>query len=225
METLILECPKCGTQVEATGEMLEDGIVQCTNPACRQPFRVELPTGRVLENRVSDSGRVVASGDEGSHPASRHGAAGAEETLIQTHPAMFRRHPFQFIGSLALALAGLAGLAYWGPSGMWLPAGVSAAVALFGVGVLVLWWLRVVSTTLTVTSERTILRKGILSRATSEVRHDDVRNLQVNQTFIERMLGVGDLAISSAGQDDLEIDVDGVARPEEIATMIRQRQG
>lgn len=223
MEIITLECPKCGERVEATGEMLEDGIVQCTNPDCRQAFRVDLPQGRVLGSAHS----AAADDGEGDGPATRTSGAdtsGAEETLVQLNPSMLRRHPFQFTGSMLLLLAGLAGLAYGLMQPEWWIAGLAGAIALFGAGVLLVWWLKVKSTTLTVTSERTILRKGILSRNTTEVRHDDVRNLQVHQSFVERMLGVGDLAISSAGQDDLEIDIDGVRDPEHIASLIRERQ-
>lgn len=216
MEIITLECPKCGERVEATGEMLEDGVVQCTNPDCRQAFRVDLPQGRVL------GGAHSARPHDGAGATTR--SSGAEETLVQAHPSMLRRHPFQYTGSVLLLLAGLAGVAYGLMQPEWWIVGVAGAVALFGAGVLLVWWLKAKSTTLTVTSERTILRKGILSRNTTEVRHDDVRNLQVNQTFIERMLGVGDLAISSAGQDELEIDIDGVRNPEQIAEYIRERQ-
>ena len=218
MEIITLECPKCGERVEATGEMLEDGIVQCTNPDCRQAFRVELPQGRVLGGAHS----AAVHDGEGAGATTR--STGAEETLVQLNPSMLRRHPFQFTGSMLLLLVGLAGVVYGLVLPEWWVVGAAGAVALFGAGVLLVWWLKIKSTTLTVTSERTILRKGILSRNTTEVRHDDVRNLQVHQSFVERMLGVGDLAISSAGQDDLEIDIDGVRNPEQIASLIRERQ-
>lgn len=223
MEIITLECPKCGEQVEATGEMLEDGIVQCTNADCRQAFQVELPKGRIIgEKRSPEADDAPPQRETERDREPRRD--GGEQTLTQLHPSMLRRHPFQFTGSVLLLLAGLAGVAYGLMQPQWWIVGLAGAVALFGAGVLLVWWLKVKSTTLTVTSERTILRKGILSRNTTEVRHDDVRNLQVNQTFLERMLGVGDLAISSAGQDDLEIDIDGVRNPEQIASYIRERQ-
>lgn len=224
MEIITLECPKCGTQVEATGDMLEDGIVQCTNPDCRQAFQVDLPKGRVVGSRVENRPSEASQRDGEPGPERRERSRDAEETLIELHPAMLRRHPFQFTGGMLLLLVALAGAVYGLMQPVWWLVALAGAAALFAGGVLLMWWLRVISTTLTVTSERTILRKGLFSRRTSEVRHDDVRNLQVEQTFIERMLNVGDLAISSAGQDDLEIDIDGVTRPEEIAAIIRERQ-
>jgi len=56
------------------------------------------------------------------------------------------------------------------------------------------------------------------------VRHDDVRNIQVNQNIYQRAVGTGDIAISSAGQDNLEIDVDSIPQPEELATTVRDLQ-
>ena len=41
------------------------------------------------------------------------------------------------------------------------------------------WWMRL-GTLLTVTPTRCVLRKGILSRSTSELRHEDIRNIQMN---------------------------------------------
>ena len=126
----------------------------------------------------------------------------AGETVLQTdHPAMFRNHPFWF--SLSVIL-----------------------IAAFGLGLIILfiWWLVTQATELTVTDERTILRKGLLSKQTNEVRHEDVRNIQVSQTFIQRMLGVGRISVSSAGQDTIEISIDGVRDPQSLADLIRMRQ-
>jgi uncharacterized membrane protein YdbT with pleckstrin-like domain len=75
-----------------------------------------------------------------------------------------------------------------------------------------------------VTNRRTVLRRGLLARETSEVRHRDVRNVQVNQTTFERLLGVGDLALSSAGQSDFEIAVKGIPNPNRVADVIRDMQ-
>jgi uncharacterized membrane protein YdbT with pleckstrin-like domain len=101
---------------------------------------------------------------------------------------------------------------------------VSAAIAIGGGVVFLMWYIGMKMTTLTVTSERTMLREGILSRDTSEVRHTDVRNLQIDQNMGQRIMGVGDLAISSSGQDDIEVIVRAIPNPSEIADLIRDRQ-
>jgi uncharacterized membrane protein YdbT with pleckstrin-like domain len=75
-----------------------------------------------------------------------------------------------------------------------------------------------------ITDERTLLVEGIISRYSTEVRHEDVRNLQVEQTALQRILGVGQIEISSSGQSAMEIVVKGVPDPQGIADLIRRHQ-
>ena len=82
------------------------------------------------------------------------------------------------------------------------------------------WWLKCKGTTLTVTSDRTRLRKGILSKSVTEVWHRDVRNVQLNQSFFQRIFGVGTIGVSSAGQNEIEIKVAGIPDPERVKTLI-----
>jgi uncharacterized membrane protein YdbT with pleckstrin-like domain len=93
-----------------------------------------------------------------------------------------------------------------------------------GVGVVILfvWWLQCQATTLTVTQERTILRKGLLSKSTTEVWHKDVRNVQISQGLLQRLLGVGTVGISSAGQGGVEILAVGIPDPAGVRRIIDQ---
>ena len=124
-----------------------------------------------------------------------------EETLLIINPAMFRGEPVGFIICVVL-----------------IPLGI-------GIVLLLLWWLQCRFTTYTITNLRTIAQTGILSRNTNEVRHIDVRNLQVNQDVFQRMFGFGSVAISSAGQSDIELTMVRVENPHKIADIIRQHQG
>jgi len=79
------------------------------------------------------------------------------------------------------------------------------------------------SITLTVTDKRTILRKGILSKYTNEVFHSSVRNIEINQSIMQRIFGVGDISVaSSSGQPDLEIVVHGIPDPETVKQLINK---
>jgi uncharacterized membrane protein YdbT with pleckstrin-like domain len=124
-----------------------------------------------------------------------------EETLLRVNPAMWRAQPIGFI--LCLILIPVLGL---------------------GLLILLLWWLECRATELRVTNVRTILRRGLLSKRTVEVRHKDVRVLQVSQGIFQRLMGTGDVSIGSAGTAGLEIVVKGLMNPEDIATLIRNRQ-
>jgi uncharacterized membrane protein YdbT with pleckstrin-like domain len=86
------------------------------------------------------------------------------------------------------------------------------------------WIISSFATTLTVTDSRTILQQGIVRRDTSEVQHDDVRNIKLDQSIWQRLLGVGKISISSSGQDEMEIVADNLPRPAGIVAMIRDHQ-
>jgi uncharacterized membrane protein YdbT with pleckstrin-like domain len=124
----------------------------------------------------------------------------AEETYYEEHPSMFRNRPVEFVLTCLLCLI------------------------LVGFVMFFVWWLRCKGTTLTVTSDRTRLRKGILSKSVTEVWHQDVRNVQLNQTFFQRIFSVGTLGISSAGQSGLEISVSGIPEPDRVKALIDQHR-
>ena len=90
--------------------------------------------------------------------------------------------------------------------------------------IFLIWWLRCLGTKLTVTTERTILRKGLLSKRTNEVFHSDVRNIQVSQGFLQRLFDVGSIGIASSGQSDIEIQVAGMPSPEKVKEIINKHR-
>ena len=120
-----------------------------------------------------------------------------EVVLYEAHPAMFRNHPFYFVLCVVLILA-------------------------VGVGLILLlvWWIQVLGTKLTVTNEQTTLRRGILSKFTNDVFHSNVRNIQVRQSFFQRLFNVGWIGMSSAGQSGLEIEVNGIFDPDKVKELI-----
>lgn len=119
-----------------------------------------------------------------------------EVVLYEENPSMFRNQPVAFVINCLLCLIGV------------------------GLIIFLIWWLKCKGTTLTVTNERTRLRKGILSKSVTEVWHEDIRNVQLNQTFFQRIFDVGSIGISSAGQSGLEISVSGMPNPEHIKELI-----
>ena len=123
--------------------------------------------------------------------------ADGEETLLEANPAMFRNNPFAFILSVIL-------------------------VAAAGVGLVILgiWWLHTKAAMLTITNKRTIQRKGLFSRKTTEVLHRDVRNIEISQSIAQRMFGVGSIGIASAGQAGIEIQFAGIRDPDGVKALI-----
>ncbi len=210
-EWLFYRCPACQASVSISHEFIGKRV-DCPN--CELPFLPKIPEAMAL---MGD--QMPASADYAvRRPTDDEGL------LREIHPAMFRQHPFVFIGLCILAVAiGVVGLMFLGTGGysVSMPCFILLACIL---GYFGYWWLEVLSTTLRITSKRTTLRKGIIAKSTTEVQHDDVRNIQIQQGMWQRVLGVGDLAVSSAGQSDLEIRVKGIANPDEVADFIRTMQ-
>jgi uncharacterized membrane protein YdbT with pleckstrin-like domain len=119
-----------------------------------------------------------------------------ERVLYSEHPAMFRTNPVYFVLCLILCLV------------------------VIGIILLLVWYLQTRGTTLTVTTEQTTLRRGILSRTTNDVFHENVRNIIARQSFFQRMMGTGYIGISSSGQSGIEIEVSGIPDPDRIKDLI-----
>jgi len=60
-------------------------------------------------------------------------------------------------------------------------------------------YLRWVSTVYAVTTSRVIIQRGIFSRDFDEIPVDQVRGVDVHQTFLQRVLGYGSVQVSSEG--------------------------
>jgi len=73
----------------------------------------------------------------------------------------------------------------------------------------------------TVTLEAVTEERGLLSRTSSEVRIRDIRNMVVHQSALNRMLGIGSVAFSSAAGDKAEVVFRDVPRPHAVRDLVR----
>lgn len=222
-EELLYRCPHCQKVVEAGVELVGQ-TTRC--PHCDGPFQVQAPIAQLVDDSKEHSHRHREA----------HLQMEDERAVVKVHPAMFRNRPLlgflcltvTVLGAVAAVAGGLMGTGLvWGGR-TWVPAAPLTVIGLvlLAVGgcVLLVWFFQTRFKTLTVTNKRTRMQYGIIQRHISEVQHDDVRNMQVEQSFLQRLLGVGTLALSSSGQDDLEIVAKGIPHPNHIADEIRRRQ-
>lgn len=212
-EIVAYDCPTCGEEVAIEPHLFGD-VVNC--PKCTHAFQVMPP--------VAEPKDVAPELDDPDAAISR--SADHETELAATHPAMFRSHPFYYLLFVAMIVGGIVGGSYFllfGVAG-WVITAAAWLIAATGGVMMLSWWVKTLTVRLSVSSKRTRLREGLLSKRTSEVQHDDVRNIQVDQSVIQRLLGTGSLSVSSSGQDDLEIVVHHIPNPNEIADLIRARQ-
>jgi uncharacterized membrane protein YdbT with pleckstrin-like domain len=124
----------------------------------------------------------------------------AGEVIYEAHPAMFRAHPFLFMGCVLL-------------------------VAAFGLGILILlyWYIKTRMTALIVTEHDITFEQGILSKDRTSVSLRHVRSVRVTQGFVNRIFGVGTVEIATAG-DEPEFSVRDMPDPHEIRDAIRKAQ-
>lgn len=206
------KCPACSATISVGSEFVGEQV-DC--PHCSTPFEAKAPEADPLLN---DDQLAETADYQIDKPTD-------DETIIdEVHPSMWRQHPLLFVSLCAVGLGALALGVYSMNVESTVFMSVSATVLVPVIGYFVYWYLYVLATTLTITNKRTTLRYGIIAKSTTEVQHDDIRNLQVDQNAWQRILNVGDLAISSSGQDDLEVYVKAIPNPNEVADQIRAMQ-
>lgn len=118
-----------------------------------------------------------------------------EQVLYDTSPSMFRNRPLLFLIGL-----------------------------ITGVGIIFIllpWWLLASNTRLTVTNERVTFKTGILAKNILEIFLSDIRSIEINQTFQQRIFNTGKVEISSAAAAaDAEISISGIPNPYEVKRLI-----
>ena len=107
------------------------------------------------------------------------------------------------------------------------PLGFVLAVLLIplAVGILILlaWYLRCKSTKLEFIGNDLVLETGLLSKDRTELNVGSIRTVNVYQSFFNRIFGVGQIAIFTAG-DEPEIEVKGLPQPHELRELIKAHQ-
>ena len=227
MPTFMYRCPHCAAENSVTLEQLGRATA-CA--ACDLPFTADAPAAALLQRDgdqwVPAQGAAGRSSGTGQLADAHHDD---EQTLLVANPAVFREHPVQSLLLALLSIAGLTMAVQFGTSedgnlGTTALAVLGLVLGVGGAAVLVTRFVGSRFESLTVTTQRSIWARGIINRQSSEVQHDDIRNIQVGQSLIERLVGAGTLAISSAGQDDMEITIKGIAHPREVLETIRKSQ-
>lgn len=249
---ITLTCDNCEKPFEVEDDARSGEKVSC--PYCGDINRVpETGPGAASPSAPIAKGKPRPSVPEGFMPArevSQPTQEAHEHEVLIVRQAMFRAHPLLFsamvllvLGGLSFAIAALVKTAWW-RGYIW----VGLAIALAGVVWWLIWWgapHRWVK--LIITNKRTIRQEGIIKRRTSEVLHRHIMNVQIRQTVLQRLLGVGSIAIDSAaggsdpfqrekGKDDdghadssggprVEIEMDNVAKPYDVKAMIDKYRG
>jgi len=137
-----------------------------------------------------------------------------EEIAFELHP-----HWWYFSGMAGFGILILAGaLALGLTNALHGPARSSAALALLGALVLGLLWFLVRlltwrTTHFVLTTDRLILRSGVLSKQGREIPLERVMDLSFHQSLFERIVGTGTMMIESGGESGQDVFAQ-IPRPE-----------
>ena len=117
------------------------------------------------------------------------------ETVYSANPPMFRNRPIFFLISLALC-----------------------AVAV-GFLILIYWYVRTKAEKLTISADKVEYRTGLLSKSHDELKISSIRSTKVQQSFIQRIFGTGNVAVYTAG-DNPEFVIRGYPKPNKIRELL-----
>ncbi len=218
LETLSFACPHCGA-INPIPAAKAVGVVACAS--CARPFRVEVPAGQLVAG-VPAAAATAAGGQVE--------AKGGSAAILRLHPAIWRMRFAATCCDGVLVTGGLL-ISFWAlwrcEPGAWQWFFLAGAAALWLTGAfnLFLPWLKARGEMLEVTPSATRWSTGILNRRSVEIRHDAVRAVEVKQTLLGRLLGIGTLTLASDGADQDEIEMQGVPGVKEVAAVIRGRMG
>jgi len=198
-------------------------MVQIRCDKCDKTIDVEnaVVGQKVTCPHCGDVNLIRAAGGAATTRADRAAAAGfppaegPEVDVRRIRPAMFRASPLKFLLFVLLILAGLAGTILFPP--FWY---IGLGGAVLATGFLIAWKLRTLGEGMILTNKRIVDREGFFRRETSEIRYSDIKNVQIRQSFMQRLLGVGTIAISTAAEHEDEVAMDDVPRPDEVARIV-----
>ena len=148
-----------------------------------------------------------------------------ETVIFEGHPSWRSILGFYIKGVLVLVLAGVVAALVTRLAADEVQAGwVTVVAVVVLVVVLVVGTLKRLATTYSITTQRLVIRRGILSRAEQHSRIDRIQNVTTQQSVLERLLRIGTVEFDTAAGEDDELKFTGVAEPHGVVEAIRQAQ-
>ena len=141
-----------------------------------------------------------------------------EQIIFDGRPSW--RSTLQFyLGGLVLAVIAGAIATAVEDSGLGIAVGVGVFVIVLLVG-----YLRRLSTHYLVTNERLHIRRGLVARHVQETRLERVQNVNTDQSVFQRVLQIGTVDFDTAGTTDSDFSFVGVAQPERVVAAVDRAQ-
>ena len=229
--SMTYRCPHCNRPVQV--ELRPDSdMVVCPIEDCHKPFRIDVPRAEPLPDAatrpagapVAEVAGAVAGATTPAvaTPVVAPTAADAPETTLQTvRLSMFRRYPFRVLGYVLLIVAALVGVILSIVHDNLFVLVLSAAAGAFVLYRLLAWWVRMQNSRLMLTSKRVIIETGVFTTQTTEMPVTDVDDIQIHQTWLQRVLDVGDLTLLSKKGETQRFIIMAVPSPRAVAERLR----
>jgi uncharacterized membrane protein YdbT with pleckstrin-like domain len=141
-----------------------------------------------------------------------------EQIVFEGRPVWRSTLSFYITGLIGAAIIGvIAGLI--GGTAL----GVVVWLVLFA-GVVLVGFIRRISTRYTITNQRLRIQRGLLSKHVQQTRIERVQNVNTSQTVVSRLLRVGTVDFDTAGTDDSDFTFIGVGDPHSVVEAVDRAQ-
>ena len=119
--------------------------------------------------------------------------------FYDANPSMFKNQPIGFILSVAL-------------------------IPVFGLGILILlyWFVKTRTVRLKIVGDEVELERGLISKSRIDLDLRKIRSVRVDQSFSQRIFGVGTIQIFTAG-DEAEFTLRGMPEPNKIREYVKKQ--
>lgn len=81
------------------------------------------------------------------------------------------------------------------------------------------------STVLRIYPHRLMLERGLLSKTYQDINPRDIRSIEIDQSFLDRMVNIGDLTISTAATVDASELLKSIPEPQKVRDIILAQRG
>jgi uncharacterized membrane protein YdbT with pleckstrin-like domain len=89
---------------------------------------------------------------------------------------------------------------------------------------IIAWWKRA-GTVLQIYPGRIMLSRGLFSKCYREFMARDIRAIDIDQSFMNRIVGIGTITISTSATVDADEKITGIPSPQEVRDMILAQRG
>jgi uncharacterized membrane protein YdbT with pleckstrin-like domain len=142
-----------------------------------------------------------------------------EQVIYEGRPSWRSILSFYIMGVVLVAVAAALGLVIFSVA-LAVGVGIAAFVILLLVG-----WLKRLSTRYAITDRRLRIQRGILSRKSEEARIERVQNVSVSQSLPERVLRVGTIDFDTASNRPTDLfQFRGIANPNGVVELVNRAQ-